>query len=52
MAELFESILGNLQGKLGKKTIKRASDVARPKPKFEVQQIKIFNEFNKRNPRT
>ena len=52
MAELFESILGNLQGKLGKKTIKRASDVARPKTKFEVQQIKIFNEFNKRNPRT
>ena len=52
MAGQFESILDNLQGKLGKKTIKRASDVARPKPKVEVQQIKIFNEFNQRNPRT
>ena len=47
----FESILTKLQGKLGKQTIKRASTINRPRPKFEVQQIKIFNEFNRRNPK-
>jgi len=47
----FESILTKLQGKLGKQTIRRASTINRPRPKFEVQQIKIFNEFNRRNPK-
>ena len=47
----FESILDKLQTKLGKQTIRKASTIARPKPKFEVQQIKLFNEFAKRNPR-
>ena len=47
----FESILDKLQAKLGKQTIRKASTIARPKPKFEVQQIKLFNEFAKRNPR-
>ena len=47
----FESILDKLQKKLGKQTIRKASTIARPKPKFEVQQIKLFNEFAKRNPR-
>jgi len=47
----FESILDKLQAKLGKQTIKRASTINRPRPKFEVQQIKIFNEFNRRNPK-
>jgi hypothetical protein len=47
----FESILTKLQGKLGKQSIKRASTINRPRPKFEVQQIKIFNEFNRRNPK-
>ena len=35
-----------------RKQIKFASDVAKPVDKFEVQQIKLFNEFNRRNPRT
>ena len=35
-----------------KDKVKFASDVAKPVDKFEVQQIKLFNEFNKRNPRT
>ena len=47
----FEGILDKLQTKLGKQTIKRASTINRPRPKFEVQQIKIFNEFNRRNPK-
>ena len=47
----FESILTKLQGKLGKQTIKRASTINRPRPKFEVQQIDIFNKFNRRNPK-
>ena len=47
----FEGILDKLQTKLGKQTIKRASTINRPRPKFEVQQIDIFNKFNKRNPR-
>ena len=47
----FESILTKLQGKLGKQTIKRASTINRPRPKREVQQINIFNEFNRRNPK-
>ena len=33
-----------------KKQVKFASDLAKPVDKFEVQQIKLFNEFNKRNP--
>ena len=47
----FESILTKLQGKLGKQTIRKASTINRPRPKREVQQIQIFNEFNRRNPR-
>jgi hypothetical protein len=47
----FESILTKLQGKLGKQTIRRASTINRPRPKFEVQQIDIFNKFNRRNPK-
>ena len=35
-----------------KDKVKFASDVAKPVDKFEVQQIKLFNEFNRRNPRT
>ena len=35
-----------------RKQVKFASDVAKPVDKFEVQQIKLFNEFNTRNPRT
>jgi hypothetical protein len=34
-----------------KDKIKFASDIAKPLDKFEVQQIKLFNEFNRRNPR-
>ena len=47
----FEGILDKLQTKLGKQTIKRASTINRPRPKREVQQINIFNEFNRRNPK-
>ena len=47
----FEGILDKLQTKLGKQTIKRASTINRPRPKREVQQIHIFNEFNRRNPK-
>ena len=47
----FEGILDKLQTKLGKQTIKRASTINRPRPKFEVQQIDIFNKFNRRNPK-
>ena len=47
----FESILDKLQAKLGKQTVRRASTINRPRPKREVQQIQIFNEFNRRNPR-
>ena len=47
----FESILDKLQAKLGKQTIRKASTISRPRPKREVQQIQIFNEFNRRNPR-
>ena len=47
----FESILTKLQGKLGKQSIRRASTINRPRPKREVQQIQIFNEFNRRNPK-
>ena len=35
-----------------RKQVKFASDVGKPVDKFEVQQIKLFNEFNTRNPRT
>ena len=33
-----------------RKQVKFASDIGKPVDKFEVQQIKLFNEFNKRNP--
>ena len=47
----FESILTKLQGKLGKQTIRRASTINRPRPKFNVIQIKAINDFVKRNPK-
>jgi len=34
-----------------RKQIKFASDIARPDPKPRVKEIKLFNEFNKRNPK-
>ena len=34
-----------------KDKVKFASDVGKPVDKFEVQQIKLFNAFNRRNPR-
>jgi len=34
-----------------KDQVKFASDIDQPVDKFEVQQIKLFNEFNRRNPR-
>ena len=33
-----------------RKQIKFASDIARPDPKPQVQEIELFNQFNKRNP--
>tara|TARA_R100001129_G_scaffold90608_1_gene61822 strand:+ start:584 stop:2647 length:2064 start_codon:yes stop_codon:yes gene_type:complete len=47
----FESILDKLQRKLGKQTIRKASTIARPKPKPEVVEMNLFNEFMKRNPK-
>ena len=34
-----------------KDKVKFASDVARPDPKPRIKEIKLFNEFNKRNPK-
>jgi len=34
-----------------KDKVKFASDIARPDPKPRVKEIKLFNEFNKRNPK-
>jgi hypothetical protein len=34
-----------------KDKVKFASDIGKPVDKFEVQQIKLFNEFNRRNPK-
>ena len=34
-----------------RKQVKFASDIARPDPKPQVKEIKLFNEFNKRNPK-
>ena len=47
----FESILDKLQRKLGKQTIRKASTIARPKPRPDVVEMNLFNEFAKRNPR-
>ena len=47
----FESILDKLQRKLGKQTIRKASTIARPKPKLNVIQMQAINDFMKRNPR-
>ena len=47
----FESILTKLQGKLGKQTIRRASTIARPKPRPDVIQIQAINDFMRRNSR-
>ena len=47
----FESILDKLQTKLGKQTIKRASTIARPKPRPDVIQIQAINDFMRRNPK-
>jgi len=48
---LFTDIIDKLNKRLGPGTVKRASTINRPRPKREVQQIKIFNEFNRRNPK-
>ena len=46
----FESILDKLQAKLGKQTVRRASDQpAATQERSTTNQI--FNEFNRRNPR-
>jgi len=34
-----------------RKQVKFASDIARPDPKPQVQEIELFNQFNRRNPR-
>ena len=47
----FESILDKLQKKLGKQTIRKASTIARPKPRPDVIQMQAINDFIKRNPR-
>ena len=47
----FESILDKLQRKLGKQTIRKASSVARPKPRPDVIQMQAINDFVRRNPR-
>ena len=47
----FESILDKLQKKLGKQTIRKASTIARPKPRPDVIQMQAINDFMKRNPR-
>ena len=47
----FENILTKLQGKLGKQTIRRASTIARPKPRPDVIQIQAINDFMRRNSR-
>ena len=47
----FESILDKLQRKLGKQTIRKASTIARPKPRPDVIQMQAINDFMKRNPR-
>ena len=47
----FEGILDKLQTKLGKQTIKRASTIARPKPRPDVIQIQAINDFVRRNPK-
>ena len=47
----FESILDKLQRKLGKQTIRKASSIARPKPRPDVIQMQAINDFMKRNPR-
>jgi len=47
----FESILDKLQRKLGKQTIRKASSIARPKPRPDVIQMQAINDFVRRNPR-
>jgi len=47
----FESILDKLQAKLGKQTIRKASSIARPKPRPDVIRMQAINDFMKRNPR-
>ena len=47
----FESILDKLQRKLGKQTIRKASTIARPKPRPDVIQMQAINDFVRRNPR-
>ena len=47
----FESILDKLQAKLGKQTIRKASTIARPKPRPDVIQMQAINDFVRRNPR-
>ena len=47
----FERILDKLQKKLGKQTIRKASTIARPKPRPDVIQMQAINDFVRRNPR-
>ena len=47
----FENILDKLQRKLGKQTIRKASTIARPKPRPDVIQMQAINDFMRRNPR-
>ena len=47
----FESILDKLQTKLGKQTIRKASSIARPKPRPDVIQMQAINDFVRRNPK-
>ena len=47
----FESILDKLQRKLGKQTIRKASSIARPKPRPDVIQMQAINDFVRRNPK-
>ena len=41
----FESILDKLQKKLGKQTIRKASSIARPKPRPNVIQMQAINDY-------
>ena len=41
----FESILDKLQKKLGKQTIRKASTIARPKPRPDVILLLAINDF-------
>ena len=48
----YKQMMGYLTRSGIKDKIKFTSDLAKPVDKFEVQQIKLFNQFNTRTPRT